>query len=67
MPVILAPGDWAEWLESGDPAAFMRPAPDDLLRFWPVSKAVNTPRNNGPELLAEHATAAPDGGGPNPA
>jgi len=67
MPAILAPGDWAEWLESDGPAPLMRPAPDDLLRFWPVSKAVNSPRNNGPELLAEHA-AAPDGdGGPDPA
>jgi putative SOS response-associated peptidase YedK len=66
MPVILAPDDWAGWLESDDPAALLRPAPDDLLRFWPVSKAVNSPRNNGPELLKEQAMA-PDGGGPNPA
>ena len=67
MPVILAPGDWAEWLESDDPAALMRPAPDDLLRFWPVSKAVNSPRNTGPELLVEHASAPAESGGPNPA
>ena len=39
----------------GHPAPLLRPAPDDLLRFWPVSKAVNSPRNNGPELLAEQA------------
>jgi putative SOS response-associated peptidase YedK len=45
----------------------MRPAPDDLLRFWPVSRAVNSPRNNGPELLAEQATTPDGGGGPNPA
>ena len=67
MPVILAPEDWTEWLESDDPAALMRPAPDDLLRFWPVSKAVKTPRNNGPELLAEQAPAPGGDGGPNPA
>ena len=67
MPVVLAPDDWAEWLEGEDPAALLRPAPDDLLRFWPVSKAVNSPRNNGPELLAEHAPAPTEGGGPNPA
>ena len=42
-PVILASGDWAEWLEGDDPAPLMRPGPDDFLRFWPVSKAVNTP------------------------
>jgi putative SOS response-associated peptidase YedK len=67
MPVILAPDDWAEWLEGDDPAALLRPAPDGLLRFWPVSKAVNSPRNNGPELLAEQATTPGESGGPNPA
>jgi len=67
MPVVLAPGDWAGWLEGDDPATLLRPAPDDLLRFWPVSKAVNSPRNNGPELLAEQATTPGEGGGPNPA
>jgi putative SOS response-associated peptidase YedK len=67
MPVILAPGDWAEWLEGDDPAPLLRPAPDDLLRFWPVSKAVNSPRNNGPELLAERPQAPASSGGPNPA
>jgi len=67
MPVILAPGDWAEWLEGDDPARLLRPAPDGLLRFWPVSKAVNTPRNSGPELLVEQAAAQAEGGGPNPA
>ena len=67
MPVILAPGDWAEWLEGDDPAPLMRPAPDDLLRFWPVSKAVNSPRNNGPELLAEQPAEPGGGAGPNPA
>ncbi len=67
MPVILAPEDWAEWLESDDPAPLMRPAPDDLLRFWPVSKAVNAPRNNGPELLKEQAATPGGDGGPNPA
>jgi putative SOS response-associated peptidase YedK len=27
------------------------PAPDDSLRIWPVSTAVNSVRNDGPELL----------------
>jgi putative SOS response-associated peptidase YedK len=67
MPLILAPDDWAAWLEDEDPARLLRPAPDDLLRFWPVSKAVNSPRNNGPELLVEQPQAPADGGGPNPA
>lgn len=53
--------------EGDDPARLLRPAPDDLLRFWLVSKAVNSPRNNGPELLAEQAAAQGEGSGPNPA
>src|ERR671916_2931188 len=67
MPVVLAPDDWAAWLEGEDPAALLRPAPDDLLRFWPVSKAVNSPRNNCPELLDEQGPASAGNGGPNPA
>ena len=66
MPVILAPDDWAVWLEGDDQAPLLGPAPNDLLRFWPVSKAVNTPRNNRPELLAEQQQAPAAGGGPNP-
>jgi putative SOS response-associated peptidase YedK len=53
MPVILEPGDWPLWLgeTEGDPATLPHPALDHTLRIWPVSRAVNTPRNNGPELL----------------
>ena len=51
MPVILEAPDWQAWLgeAEGDPAALMRPAPDGTLRTWPVSRAVNTPRNNRAE------------------
>ncbi len=54
MPVILEATDWPTWLGKveGDPAALMHPAPDGTLRTWPVSRAVNTPRNNRAELLA---------------
>ena len=53
MPVILEPGDWPGWLgeQPGDPTALMRPAEDHVLQLWPVSRAVNSVRNNGPELL----------------
>ena len=53
MPVILEPADWPVWLGEieGDPATLLRPAPDGTLRIWPVSRAVNQPRNNRPELL----------------
>ena len=53
MPVILEPPDWPTWLGEveGDPAALMRPAGEDVLKVWPVSKQVNSPKNNGAELL----------------
>ena len=53
MPVILEAPDWSVWLgETGDPALeMMRPAADDILHFWPVSRAVNDVRNNGADLL----------------
>jgi putative SOS response-associated peptidase YedK len=54
MPVILEAADWPAWLaeETGDPAALLRSATDDVLRFWPVSRAVNSVKNNSAELLA---------------
>ncbi len=53
MPVILEPDAWAVWLgEDRDEAAeLMRPARDDVLHLWPVSRAVNSVRNGGPALL----------------
>jgi putative SOS response-associated peptidase YedK len=53
MPVILEEQDWPTWLgEAGhDHVALLRPAPDRLLRVWPVDRRVGSPRNNGPELL----------------
>jgi putative SOS response-associated peptidase YedK len=35
----------------GGPATLMRPAGDDVLKVWPVNKQVNSPRNNGAQLL----------------
>lgn len=34
----------------------LRPPPNHLLRVWPVSRAVNSPRNDGPELLTPVAS-----------
>jgi putative SOS response-associated peptidase YedK len=70
MPVILEPADWPVWLgeAEGDPAALLGPAADHVLQFWPVSRRVNTPKNNDAQLL-ERVPDAPvdDAGGPNPA
>ena len=53
MPVILEPKAWSTWLsgDSGPATDLMRPAGDNVLRLWPVSRAVNSVRNNGAELL----------------
>jgi putative SOS response-associated peptidase YedK len=53
MPVILEPDDWPLWLgdEPGDPGALLLPSPAGTLRVWPVDRRVNSPKNNGAELL----------------
>jgi putative SOS response-associated peptidase YedK len=54
MPAILPLADHGSWLE-GDGDAAMRcltPYPDELMDAYPVSTKVNSPKNNGPELLA---------------
>ena len=52
-PVVLEQADWPPWLgeADGDPAALLHGPPNGTLRFWPVGRAVNAPRNNGPELI----------------
>ena len=69
MPVIIEPSDWRVWLGEveGDPTALLRPAADFVLQVWPVSRRVNTPRNNDAHLL-DRVPDAPidDGCGPNP-
>jgi putative SOS response-associated peptidase YedK len=73
MPVILEQGDWAAWLgeAGGGHLALMRPAAAGVLRLWPVSRAVNAVKTNGPELLdaiddpdAPPPSAAPAGDNP---
>ena len=74
MPVIVEAADWPAWLgeTDGDPAAVMHPAGDHVMRFWPVSRAVNSVRNNGADLLdcLDDPAAPPPSdapAGPNPA
>jgi putative SOS response-associated peptidase YedK len=53
MPAILRPGDHQVWLQ-GDPAqarAALIEYPCDAMVAWPVSTRVNSPRNEGPELI----------------
>ena len=53
MPVIIERAEWPVWLGEvgGDPSALLRPAPEGVLRFWPVDKKVGNVRNDGPELI----------------
>lgn len=56
MPVILAPAERDRWLapataDPGELTGLLRPAPDDLLELFPVSRLVNDVRNEGPELV----------------
>jgi putative SOS response-associated peptidase YedK len=61
MPVILPVERLDEWLTSapGAAAALIGPAPEDTLVATPVSKHVNSVRNDDPECvaLAEHGAA----------
>ncbi len=56
MPMVIDPASWADWLDPGnrDPAdlrALLAPAVARGLVSYPVSRAVNYVRNNGPELI----------------
>ncbi len=68
MPVILEPDAWPSWLgeEGSNAPSLLRPAGDDVLRLWPVSRAVNSVRNNDPDLLdrVDDPHAPPPGDAP---
>jgi putative SOS response-associated peptidase YedK len=55
MPVILTMDLLEDWLDPGATPANLAPmlmaAPEDSLRMWPVSTAVNRVQVDGPELL----------------
>jgi putative SOS response-associated peptidase YedK len=55
MPMVITPDRWTDWLDpaDSDPAdlrELLAPAVADGLISYPVSRAVNSVRNNGPEL-----------------
>ncbi|MFF4418497.1 SOS response-associated peptidase [Streptosporangium sp. NPDC001559] len=53
MPMLIERDRWAQWLDPGVPEAeeFLVPAASAGLTAYPVSSAVNSVRNNGPELV----------------
>jgi len=54
MPVIVAPADYARWLDPtvADPADLIAPYDNDALRYAPVSTRVNTVRHDDASLIA---------------
>jgi putative SOS response-associated peptidase YedK len=54
MPVILEQQDWPTWLGEveGDSVALLRPAPDGLLRVWPVEPCPRRYRNLGQRVTS---------------
>src|SRR4051812_37145966 len=57
MPVIIAPEDYAAWLDNdaSEPMRFVHPYPADRMAARPVSMRVNQPENDDPALLEETA------------
>lgn len=60
MPVVLAPETFDIWLDTKtysakDAALLLQPAAPTLLEAIAVSKALNNPRNDGPEVQAPYA------------
>ena len=54
MPVILAQGDYAAWLDAGNAKAqeLLKPFPPEQLEIYPVSLRVNNVKNDDAECLA---------------
>jgi len=50
MPVILDPRQKMVWLEKGD-GGLLKPLADTLTDSWPVSRLVNSPGNNRPDVM----------------
>jgi putative SOS response-associated peptidase YedK len=51
MPVVLDEDGWERWLDPvSDAQALLTPYPGDL-EAWRVSTRINTPRNQGPDLI----------------
>ena len=54
MPVLIEPKDFGPWLSGEAGPELLRPAPDNHLRLWPVSKRVNRTGNvDGSTLIEE--------------
>jgi putative SOS response-associated peptidase YedK len=64
MPMIIDPASWSDWLDPAghdvsDLRSLLVPAATSGLTAYPVSTAVNSVRNNGPQLIEPAEPAAP--------
>jgi putative SOS response-associated peptidase YedK len=58
MPVILHERDHQRWLDPsekppGELDDLLKPYPASEMEAYPISKQVNSPKNDGPELIAK--------------
>ena len=60
MPVLLAEEDFEPWLSGKAGLELLKPAPNDLLQKWPVSRRVNSsrPSDDDPTLIEEITMAS---------
>ena len=53
MPVMLSEKSFSPWLSGEAGLELLKPAPESWLKFWPVSKRVNSTRENDDATLIE--------------
>jgi putative SOS response-associated peptidase YedK len=52
MPAILHAADYGRWLgHEPDPRDLLKPYPAELMTMWPVSRRVNSPREDDAALV----------------
>jgi putative SOS response-associated peptidase YedK len=51
MPVILPPEQYEAWLSGKAGTEILKPFPAELMRAYPVSARVGSPKNNDPEII----------------
>jgi putative SOS response-associated peptidase YedK len=54
MPVILREADFPVWLgdsSEADLKALLQPYPAEEMQMWEISSRVNSPINNGPQII----------------
>ncbi len=58
MPVLLQPQDFDRWLAGTAGTELLKPAPNNYLQVWPVSRRVNSSRATGDDpTLIDRVTA----------